>query len=136
MIRGETHDNTTDETEPVTNADRDDDSVLIVDPQRPTSRLAGKQLPPIASERRHEVRPVEAVEVDDLVHSYPRLRVELADRVPPLRRDSHDGRSERPQIEREGALTGEASNPLTTACWARVRREPQSLRLNTETLGT
>ena len=119
----------------MTNADRDDDSVLIVDLELPTSGRADKQLPPIAAERRHEVRPVEAVEVDHLVQSHPRLRVELADRVPPLCRDSHDGRSERPQIEREGALTGEASKPLTVACWASVRGEPQSWRLNTELVG-
>lgn len=119
----------------MTHAHRDDDSALTVDPEPPTSGLAGKQLPPIAAERRHQTRPVEAVEVDHLVHSHPGLRVELADRVPPLRRDSHDGRSERLQIEREGALTGEASKPLTTACWANVRGEPQSWHLNTETLG-
>ena len=71
-------------------------------------------------------RPVEAVEVDHLVHPHPRLRVELADRVLPLRRDSHDGGNKRPQIEWAGALTGEASKPLNTACWASVRGEPHS----------
>lgn len=119
----------------MTHADRDDDSVLTVDPEPSTSDPAGTQLPPIAVERRHEVRPVEAVEVDHLVHSHPRLRVELADRVPPLCRDSHDGRSERPQIEWAGALAGGARKPLNTACWASVLGEPHSWHLNTETLG-
>lgn len=111
VIRGETHDHTSNEAEALTNAHRDDDAVRIVDLQRPTSRLAGKQLPPIAPERRREVRPVEAVEVKDLVHPHPRLRVELADRVPPLRRDQRDGGSDALRSSEKGRSPARPASP-------------------------